>query len=336
MSKWKATAVSCAKVGLIQNWGMADISRNIPANGSISLTLDSLEVTTTVQWRVDLTRDRIMINEGDSGFTTVSESRIVRRISAHLDHVRRLSGQSSRAFVEVRSTFPPRLGVSLQAPLFASLTVAAVQAAGQELPIRNLTALARLGAGPACQSIPGGFVEWHHGDSHETSFAESIAPAEYWPLVDLIAIVSGMGQLTNTLEQDQRLAPTSPLYATRVQSAQARLNECRRAIRDKDFDQLAAIVEMDSRLVRAVTLTSDPPLYYWAPSTLTLINRVRAWRMTGLQVAYCVAPGPNVHCICAPEDADMVEAQLQSVPGILDIKRAKIGGPTRLIRQRRQ
>ncbi|MBN1287444.1 MAG: hypothetical protein JXB47_18730 [Anaerolineae bacterium] len=310
---------------------MADLSRNIPTNGSISLTLSTLEVTTTVQWRVDLTRDRIMINEGNSGYTTVSEQRIVQRISAHLDHVRRLSGQSSRAFVEVQSTFPPRLGVSLQAPLFASLTVAAVKAAGQELPIRDLTALARLGAGPACQSVPGGFVEWHHGDSHETSYAESIAPAEHWPLVDLIAIVSGMGQLTDTLEHDQRLAPTSPLYAMRTQSAEARLAECRQAIQNRDFDHLADIVEMDSRLVRAVTLTSEPPLYYWAPSTLTIIDRVRAWRMAGLQVAYCVAPGPNAHCICTPEDADLVETQLQSVPGILDIKRAKVGGPTRLV-----
>ncbi len=325
MANWQATAVACANAGLIQQWGVTDAALNLPANGSISLTLAGLEVTTTVHWRVELTRDRITL-DGQA-----PNDALARRITIHLDHVRRLSGQSSRAEVTIQSTFSPRMGLNIAAPLFASLSMAATAAAGVELSMRALTALARLGAGSACQSIPGGFVEWHTGATHEASCAESIAGAEHWPLVDLIAVVSGAGRHMNDITEGHRLAATSPLQATRLLGAAARLAACREAILMRDFERLAAAAELDTGLVHAIAITSSPAVFYWAPVTLTILERVRAWRAAGLAVCYSVDPGPNVHCLCEPGDAANVEVQLGALRGILDVRRATSGGPARLV-----
>ena len=49
------TARACANIALVKYWGKRDAALNLPAAGSLSLTLDALATTTTV--RFDPRRD---------------------------------------------------------------------------------------------------------------------------------------------------------------------------------------------------------------------------------------------------------------------------------------
>ena len=64
--------------------------------------------------------------------------------------------------------------------------------------------------------------------------------------------------------QGHALAPTSPLQAARLADAPRRLDLCRQAILERDFDALSSIVELDSDMMHAVMMTSTPALHYWA------------------------------------------------------------------------
>ncbi len=320
----QATAIAHPNVELIRYWGNADEALHIPSNSSISMNLAGLETSVTVSWSFKNSRDMVTV---DGEEPPVS---LYRRIVTHLDHIRRLVGKSLRAKVVARSNFPPAMGVNMNASLFAALTLAAVRAAGLELSERELTSLARLGEGAACRSIPSGFVIWHRGDSHETSFAESIAGPEHWPLVDLITVVS-LVKHNGTQANGHMLAATSDLQAGRIISAPGRLAECKEAILDRDFRRFAEVVEMDTTMMHAVMMTSRPQVFYWAPITLSIIDRVRAWRDAGLNVCFSIEAGPNVHCICEARDADQIEAQLSSMGGVLEVRKATPGGPARLI-----
>jgi diphosphomevalonate decarboxylase len=70
-----------------------------------------------------------------------------------------------------------------------------------------------------------------------------------------------------------RSAPSSPLQAARVADAERRLKLCRQAILERDFAVLAEITELDCNLMHAVMMTSTPPLYYWEPGSLAIIQR---------------------------------------------------------------
>jgi len=127
------------------------------------------------------------------------------------------------------------------------------------------------------------------------------------------------------------LAPTSPLQAARVADASRRLEICRRSILGRDFDGLASIIELDSNMMHAVMMTSNPALVYWQAASLTVMHAVHAWRAAGLPVAYTVDAGPNVHVICPQDQAGQVAEKLKDLPGVGDVLTARVGGAAKLV-----
>jgi diphosphomevalonate decarboxylase len=319
-----ATAVASSNIALIKYWGNRDDALRLPSSGSISITLAGLETRTTVTFKPEHVRDELELNGNPAS------PQALRRVSQHLDLVRRLSGLEMKAHVRSTTSFPPDAGLASSASAFAALTVAACAAAGVDLEPRALSRLARRGSGSACRSIFGGFVEWLAGQDDETSFAEPLAPPEHWPLMDLVAIVSREHKLVGSTT-GHNLAATSPLQSARVADAPRRLAECRQAILSRDFDGLARLTEQDSNMMHAVMITSTPPLLYWAPDTLTVMHTVTAWREAGRTVCYSVDAGPNVHCLCTEDEADRISQDLRSLPGVLDVLSARPGGPARLV-----
>jgi len=320
----KATARACSNIATIKYWGNIDDAQRLPANGSISMNLDGVYTQTSVEFREDLTADQATI---DGAAVTGGP---LDRISRHLDHLRALAHTTQRAAVASANNFPAGAGIASSASAFAALSLAASTALGLNLSERELSTVARLGSGSASRSIPGGFVEWHYGATHAESFAESFAPPDYWPLTDVIAIVSRAHKATGSTE-GHALAGTSPLQAARVADAPARLARCKAAILNRDFDALAEVVELDSNIMHGIMMTGNPPLLYWQPETIAIMHLVRQLRASGVAVCYTIDAGPNVHCLCASSAVEAVKQRLLATPGILEVRAAGPGGPAAIV-----
>lgn len=320
----KATSCANSNIALIKYWGNRDDKLRLPTNGSISITLDGLTTTTTVTFDPALAADQVQIGAG------IVSGEAAARVSQHLDHVRQLAGVTDHAEVVSVNNFPTGVGIASSASAFAALSLAATAALGLSLSERALSSLARLGSGSAARSIPGGFVEWYAADQHADSYAESFAPADYWSLIDLIAIVSRTHKTTGSTE-GHALANSSPYQATRVATAPERIARCKQAVLARDFDALAEVVEHDSTLMHAVMMTGNPALFYWQPSTLAIMASVREWRAAGLPVCYTIDAGANVHCLTLPDQADAIRTRLRAVPGVEEVLYAAPGGPAHLL-----
>ncbi|NOG49752.1 MAG: diphosphomevalonate decarboxylase [Chloroflexi bacterium] len=252
------------------------------------------------------------------------------RVVRHVDQLRERLGLTGKVEVESRNNFPMGAGIASSASSFAALTVAAVSAAGLELPEHELSALARLGSGSASRSVPGGYVEWAAGGTHQSSFAFSIAGPDHWDIVDVVAVVSEVHKDVGSRE-GHAVASTSEFQRERVATATSRIDICRAALLDRDFSRLARVVEHDSDMMHAVMMTSTPPLFYWLPGSLELMSAVRRWRAEGLNVCYTLDAGPNVHCITTSEDADEVESRVRSLGCVHTTLRAGAGGPALVV-----
>ncbi len=320
-----ATAVASPNIALIKYWGNTDDALRLPVSPSISFNLAELQTRTSVTWDSSLTADHVVIN----GHPVTGPA--LERVAHHLDHIRALAEHAGFARVDSANNFPTGTGIASSASAFAALSLAATSALEMTLPERELSALARLGSGSASRSIPDGFVAWYTGEDHASSFAESFAPTTHWSLVDLIAVVSQEHKSTGSTA-GHRIAPTSPLQAARIATAQERFECCRDAVLGRDFAALAEVVELDNNVMHGVMMTSTPPLLYWEPLTLNLIKLVRQWREEdGLAVCYTIDAGPNVHCICTAQAAAEVENRLRALPGILDLRRATPGAGAHLV-----
>lgn len=295
-------------------------------NGSISMNLDGLCTRTTVSFQPSLPFDELIINGREVTGAGLD------RVSYILDIIRGMANIHDRAEVITENNFPSDAGIASSASAFAALAVAGSKAAGLNLNEPELSRLARRGSGSASRSIPGGFVEWQVGTTDEDSFAFSIAPADHWKLVDCVAIVSASHKKTGSTE-GHSIAPTSPLQAARVADAPRRLEICRKAILEKDFDAFASIVELDSDMMHSVMMTSTPALHYWKPASLDVMNSVRMWRTNeSIPACYTVDAGANVHVITLESEAHIVEKRLREIKSVEDVLVAHAGGPATIVK----
>jgi diphosphomevalonate decarboxylase len=201
---------------------------------------------------------------------------------------------------------------------------------GLNLDERTLSALESRGSGSASRSIPTGFVEWYAGTDDSSSIAESIAAPDHWNLVDIIAIVSTEHKTVGSTG-GHSLAKSSPLQASRVDDTPRRLDICRQALLNRDFDSLAEVVEQDSLMMHAVMITSRPALFYWLPATLLLFEAVTSWRRSGLPVCFTTDAGPNVHIITTDDFADEIRRRISEFEDVKEMRRATPGKGTHLL-----
>src|SRR6266403_1101430 len=165
------TARANVNLALVKYWGKRDGALNLPATGSISLTLDGLSGEASAAYGGG-EADRVEIDGAEAAGDEVL------RVVRFLDLVRAETGRRERALVATCSTVPRGVGLASSAAAFAALALAASRAAGVALDPPALSALARRGSGSAARSIFGGFVEWRRGERADgrDSVAEPLAP----------------------------------------------------------------------------------------------------------------------------------------------------------------
>lgn len=306
------TAIAHPNIALIKYWGNRDHTLRLPSNGSISMTLAGLETQTTVQFDSHLSADELFIN-GQKASKRASD-----RVSDLLNHIRSLANTHHLARVTSSSNFAIAAGIASSSAAFAALSVAAAQAAGLDLDTKTLSRIARRGSGSACRSLYGAFVEWFVGKDDADSFSQPLSIGKDWELMDLIALVD-QSEKPYGSTRGHKIAESSPLQTARVSDTPRRLALCRAAIKDKDFELLCQIVELDSNLMHSVMQTSTPALLYWTPETVRIMQAVKSWQSEKLEVCYTIDAGPNVHCLCTPASANEVEHRLKKLPGVQEV-----------------
>lgn len=297
-----ATAVAHPNIALVKYWGKRDALANLPATGSLSMTLDAFPTTTTVALDTGLAVDSVHLN----GTESQGEQRA--RVTRFLDRVRLLAGSDLSARVESVNTVPTAAGLASSAAGFAALAGAAAAAYGLTLDDRALTRLARRGSGSAARSIIGGFAVWHAGDTDEASFAE---PVEGPPLAMVIATVDAQRKSVPSRAAMIRTALTSPYYPAWVTSTEQSLDAALEAMAAHDFDRIGRIAETNALRMHALTLASDPPIRYLTASTMTVLERVEQLRADGVSAWTTIDAGSNPVVLCRPESISDVCAALE-------------------------
>jgi diphosphomevalonate decarboxylase len=304
----KATAKAPSNIAFVKYWGRKDEVLRLPENGSISMNLSDLITTTTVEFG-DYENDYIEINGN-------AESLENNRAVMHLDRIRDLAKINLKAKVLTSNNFSTGTGLSSSASGFAALTVAGASAAGLNLSEKDLSILARQGSGSACRSIPDGIVEWRDGDSSEESYAESIFPADYFDISDVIVVVSTEKKFLATSE-GQKSARSGIFFEKRIENIPNKIIKIKELIREKRFTQFGEMIEAEALEFHSILFTSNPPLFYWTPATVMVMKYVQNLRNEGLECYFTINTGQDVHVICKKGDSEKISQMLLELPDVI-------------------
>lgn len=319
----KSTVEASTDVALVKYWGKKNDHLRLPENGSLSIVLKGLDTVTTVEFSEELTTDQITI-QGERNQTEVS------RVSAQLDRLRAIAGRHHYAHVESINRFPKGTGLSSSGSGFAALTYAAARALELDLSQRELSILARFASGTACRCICGGFVEWKDGNTSDESYSETVFPANYWQLNDVVAVVDeGMKRVSST--EGHKSAQSSIFFGVRKQYISEKIQRVKLAIENRDFSQFGELVEAEALEFHSILLTSHPPLVAWYPGTVQTIQEVQNLRREGIEAYFTINTGFNVHVLTLPNFVDKVEQRLKLLPLVKKTLIASVGrAPTEL------
>jgi len=327
----KVTARASANVALIKYWGKRDSDRLLPVTDSISITLDGLSTTTTVQWNKSLSRDLIRYN-GE----LLEQGNTLKRIVEHLERVRTRGQLSHFAQVETRNTFPSSAGLASSASGMMALTLAAARAAGLEAAIdpidwKNLSSLARLGSGSACRSAYGGVVQWHAGTAPDgsDSYAQQLLRAEEWPELRVIVVITRVRpkEISSRTGMNHTML-TSPFYEVWPHIVRQDIADFMSYLPHRAFDAIGQIAERNALRMHATMLGADPPLIYWEPATVEILHTLVALRREGISCYGTMDAGPQVKVLCQASQVNELRDRLGHLNGVLDLITCSLGpGP---------
>jgi diphosphomevalonate decarboxylase len=308
----KIVAEAQTNIALVKYWGKRDARLNLPAVGSLSLTLDGLTTRTAVAFDSGRDEDTLVLNG------VAERGHPLTRISRFLDLVRALAGTMARAEVVSDNNFPTAAGLASSASAFAALALAATRAAGLELPARELSVLARRGSGSAARSIFGGFAEMHRGsrDDGEDAWAEPLDAAG-WDVRLVVAVTSESKKATLSTDGMSHTAETSPYYAAWVATSEPDLQAARRAIAARDLEALGVVTERSCLAMHASALAARPAVLYFTGPTIEGYRAVQALRKNGLPAWFTCDAGPHVKALTDAAHAGEVARRLTEVPGVL-------------------
>jgi len=314
-------AVAHSNIALAKYWGKADVARNLTAVPSLSLTLEALRTTTTVQFDAALESDQFLLaGEAISG-------RPLSRVSRLLDTVRAAAGLTARARVESRNDFPTAAGLASSASGFAALALAATQAAGLEVQTARVSALARAASASAARSLYGGYVAL--GAAAES--AERVRSATEFPLEMLVAVTVAGPKSTASTDGMGHTQATSPYYSAWVAHAPALYAEVRRAVELADFAALGPAVEQSALMMHASMMAARPALIYFAPATLRVMEFVRSFRQQGGAAYFTMDAGPHVKVLVEPASAPELRTELARLEGVTQVLRTAAGPDAYLV-----
>ena len=323
----KVTVEAPANIAFIKYWGARDLASALPENASISMTLDHCRARTTVEHAPDAGEDEVLL-AATGGELDQAPAAFAEGVRRHLDRLRRWAGVEGSFRVATRNNFPTGAGIASSAAGFAALATAVAASLERYPDAGELSLLARLsGSGSAARSVIGGYVRWPADDADPESPAVALASADYWSLCDLVAVVD-TGSKTVSSREGHRRAPTSPHFALRQERLGERLAAVERAILDRDLATLGPIVEQEAIDLHLIAMSSQPPIFYWCPGTLEVLEAVRQLRAGGVGAWITMDAGPNVHVICEAGDEATVATSLSGLPRVVSLLRDRVGtGP---------
>ncbi len=323
----KATAIANSNIALVKYWGKRDERKILPMNSSLSVTLDDLYTTTTVEFGPRYRMDRIRL--GGRELKGEERSRVVK----HLNLVRSLAGITERARVESRNSFPTAAGLASSASGFCALSLAASAAAGVGLDAKNLSILSRLGSGSATRSVYGGFVEWQKGKKADgsDSCAVQLAGETHWKDFRMITtIVETARKKVSSRAGMRDTVKTSPLYPAWLETVEADLKAVRKGIRQRNWKVVGETAELNCLKMHATMMTTTPRVLYWVPATVEVLRAVAGWRAQGEKCWFTIDGGPNVKVMCRARDANRLARRLQGLKGVKKALVCKPGPGARL------
>lgn len=310
---WKAPS----NIALVKYWGKVPVQ--LPANTSVSFTLDTCCTTTTLTYKPLAKRSKEFV------FSLLIDG----RQNPDFDHkIRKFLENADGYFlflkeyefvIETSNSFPHSSGIASSASGMAALALCLMSMEEELQPgidkehfFQKASFIARLGSGSAARSTAGPVMVWGENDSIKGSSKEYAI--EYPHDIDkvfknfqdtILIVDKGVKQVSSSVGHD--LMHYHPFAKKRFKVAEKNVESLKGIFKKGDLAGFIRLVESEALMLHAMMMTSLPYYLLMKPNTLEIINRVWEFRKESkLNVCFTLDAGANVHLLYPENEKDAV------------------------------
>jgi diphosphomevalonate decarboxylase len=306
----KVTWRSPSNIALVKYWGKKS-GVQIPANPSISFTLEQCysETSATLIKKDTKSRDIELRFYFDGKENMAFRLRMLKffDIIAKDFPILRQYG----LFVHSTNSFPHSSGIASSASAMSALALCLCELqnlmdkkkVSKEKFLEEASYYARLGSGSAARSVYPLISEWGKAKGVKGSSDEHAIPFEqnlhktFKTYQNTILIASSAEKKVSS-RVGHSLMKNNLFASVRYTQANKNLRDLIVALKKGDLEKFGSIVEDEAMTLHALMMCSSPSFVLLAPSTLSMIEKIRRFREeTKLPVYFTLDAGPNIHLL---------------------------------------
>jgi len=295
-----------SNIALVKYWGKKD--NQIPANPSLSFTLNHCKTITTLQYEPKIEKNISF----DLLFEGKPKESFRPKIQKYFERIQDLCPfiLDYHFTIDTQNTFPHSSGIASSASGMAALSANIIALEKMVNPNQTevyydekASLLARLGSGSACRSIKGNIVVWGETKGIENSsdlfgvqFPYEVNEV-FNQFQDTILLVDkGEKQVSSTVGHE--LMHNHPFAERRFTQAHENISKLKDILKTGNLEQFIALVESEALTLHAMMMTSMPYFILMKPNTLEIINQIWKFRReTNVPVCFTLDAGANVHVL---------------------------------------
>ncbi|MCW3126542.1 MAG: diphosphomevalonate decarboxylase [Bacteroidetes bacterium] len=305
---------SPSNIALVKYWGKH--GNQLPSNPSISFTLDQCYSETSLS-----ISEKESKNSKDKGlelkfYFDKKENLAFRiKILSFFEGISKDFPFLSKYALSVNSTnsFPHSSGIASSASAMSALALCLVEMnsklSGTKVKpdtdklMKNASYYARIGSGSASRSIYPVASLWGAAHGVKGSSDEYAIPYEkqvnkvFKTYQNSILIASSAEKKVSS-RVGHTLMKTNPFAKARYKQANENLTEVLDALKSGDLEKFGTITETEAMTLHALMMCSSPNFILMTPSTLAMIEKIKAFReSTKLPLYFTLDAGPNIHLL---------------------------------------
>lgn len=320
----KVSATCPSNIALIKYWGKYE--PQIPANPSISYTLNNCKTNTEMEFLAD---EKFSVQTFLSGN---EEPKFAQKIEKYFQKIEEylpwiLKG---KYIIKTENTFPHSSGIASSASGFGAIAKCLMnldeQFSGktnEDFKLKKASFLARLGSGSACRSLYEGLVVW--GKTEEVAESSDLFAVKY-PNEEIHPIFKSFNDWVLLIHEGEKsvsstvghgLMNTNPYAQRRFQEAHENFKTLKSILKNGDLQRFIQLVEHEALTLHAMMMMSEPAFILMKTGTLNVINKIWEFRKkTALPLFFTLDAGANVHLLF-PENSDSEKIQEYIVKDLL-------------------
>lgn len=297
---------SCpSNIALIKYWGK--YPGQIPANPSISYTLNNCKTNTTIEFFAE---EEFSVQTFLSGN---AEPKFAEKIAKYFGNIEQylpwiLKG---KYVINTENTFPHSSGIASSASGFGAIAKCLMDLDEEfskphetDFKLKKASFLSRLGSGSACRSLYDGLVVWGKTEEVEGSSDYFAVP---YPEEDIHTVFRSFNDWVLLIHEGEKsvsstvghsLMNTNTYAERRFQEAHENFAVLKNILKSGDLESFIKLVEHEALTLHAMMMMSDPAFILMKNGTLNVINKIWEFRKsTGLPLFFTLDAGANVHLL---------------------------------------